>query len=233
MKVTYLDFLAKLGIGGAHPGGLSLTKRILSREKINHEMTVLDAGCGTGQTSAFLAKEYKCHVTAIDQSSLMLQKAKSRFMFEGLRINVFQGNIESLPFRDNSFDYVFSESVLAFTNHSKAIFECKRVLKPKGVLLAIEMVLEKPLLTIELNEITQFYGMNRILTVHEWHALYKKANFDDIKGMKVAFFNEENLSDIMPSGMDEHLLKVLEKHEQYTKKYKDTIGFRVFRCSVK
>ena len=37
MEITYLDCLALFGIGGAHPGGLQLTKEILSREKIKEK----------------------------------------------------------------------------------------------------------------------------------------------------------------------------------------------------
>jgi hypothetical protein len=36
MEFTYLDFLALFGIGGAHPGGLQLTKEILSQGKNDH-----------------------------------------------------------------------------------------------------------------------------------------------------------------------------------------------------
>ena len=42
MEFTYLDCLALFGIGGAHPGGLLLTKEILSREKINEKTIILD-----------------------------------------------------------------------------------------------------------------------------------------------------------------------------------------------
>ncbi|MCR1834683.1 hypothetical protein NSA56_09745 [Oceanobacillus caeni] len=48
MNNRYLDCLALFGVGGAHPGGLPLTKRILSKEEIDEKQSILDAGCGTG-----------------------------------------------------------------------------------------------------------------------------------------------------------------------------------------
>ncbi|PAV29194.1 hypothetical protein CIL05_12410 [Virgibacillus profundi] len=78
MNNTYLDCLALFGVGGAHPGGLQLTKRILSQEDINEEKRVLDAGCGTGQTSAYIAETYPCHVTSLDYNKIMVDKARKR-----------------------------------------------------------------------------------------------------------------------------------------------------------
>lgn len=52
--------LALLGIGGAHPGGFYLTKQLFDKEKITSETSILDIGCGTGQTSANLYCKYGC-----------------------------------------------------------------------------------------------------------------------------------------------------------------------------
>ena len=76
---TYHDLLAAFGIGGAHPGGFALTCEVLEREAIGKTSVVLDAGCGTGQTAAYLVKRFGCDVTAVDRHPLMLQKAANRF----------------------------------------------------------------------------------------------------------------------------------------------------------
>ncbi|MBL5792479.1 class I SAM-dependent methyltransferase [Bacillus sporothermodurans] len=76
MAYSYQDTLAYYGVGGAHPGGLSLTKQIFHNENITHTTKILDAGCGTGQTSAYLAEMYKCDVTALDIHPVMIEKAK-------------------------------------------------------------------------------------------------------------------------------------------------------------
>ncbi|WP_256241661.1 class I SAM-dependent methyltransferase [Bacillus sp. V3B] len=84
MEYTYLDCLALLRVGGAHPGGLQLTKHILSREKIDETTKILDVGCGTGQTSAYIAEQYRCYVTSLDCNKIMLDKANQRFQSFGV-----------------------------------------------------------------------------------------------------------------------------------------------------
>lgn len=97
-KFTYHDLLAYFGIGGAHPGGLALTKDMLSQEKIKARSKILDVGCGTGQTSAYIAKNYGCDVTALDCHPLMIEKAQQRFIKENLTINLCRGKYYEPPF---------------------------------------------------------------------------------------------------------------------------------------
>jgi ubiquinone/menaquinone biosynthesis C-methylase UbiE len=172
--------LASFGVGGAHPGGLQLTKSILSREYIVQEKSILDVGCGTGQTSAYIAEKYRCSVTSLDSNNTMLEKAKQRFSSLNLSINVMYGSVENLPFSDGLFDFILSESVTSFTNVSLTIQEFKRVLKPNGVLLAIEMVLEDSFSEEELKTIIDFYGVSQLLTESEWYNLFQKTGFKQI-----------------------------------------------------
>src|SRR5437763_8087818 len=131
-SLTYFDFLAKFGVGGAHPGGILLTQDILSKEKVNDQSVILDAGCGTGQTAAYLYQHYKSQVIGIEINPIMVEKAISRFEKQQLPISLIQGSIEEIPFADQTFDFILSESVLAFVNKSKALKEFNRVLKKGG-----------------------------------------------------------------------------------------------------
>lgn len=70
MKPSYQDALAYYGVNGAHPGGLSLTKYLLQQERITSTTQLLDAGCGTGQTSAFI----KNIIHALSQASIFIQQ---------------------------------------------------------------------------------------------------------------------------------------------------------------
>ena len=240
MESPYLDCLALFGVGGAHPGGLRLSKNILSKEKIEETTAILDVGCGTGQTTAYLAEQYKCKLTSIDCNKVMLDKAKQRFQSLGLQIDVRHGNAECLPVDDNTFDIILSESVIAFTDVSLTIPEFRRVLKPDGVLLAIEMVLEKTVSEEELSPLLQFYGLPQILTEHEWLHLFQKANFKNISAdrYKLQFTAEDehdvqNASDFsLSEDIDDKFFDILERHEYFTKIYKDLLGFRIFRCSM-
>ncbi|MEH7272701.1 class I SAM-dependent methyltransferase [Neobacillus vireti] len=214
-----------------------MTKEILPRENISEKTIILDVGCGTGQTSAYIAEKYKCKITCLDNNEIMLEKAKKRFKSRNLSIETKHGSVESLPFGDESFDLILSESVAAFTDVSKTLPELRRVLKPNGVLLAIEMVLEEPLPKEELTTIKEFYEVPRILTVPEWNSLFQKANFQQINIEKVNLqFDEsdfESATDFSISEqLDDKLFAILDQHLQLTEMYRNIIGFRVFKCCV-
>ncbi len=237
LNYTYLDCLSALGVGGAHPGGLQLTKELLSKEKIDETKLILDAGCGTGQTSAYIAERYQCQVTALDSNKIMLDKARKRFSSIQLPIKVKEGSTEKLPFEERMFDMILSESVICFTDICLTISEFKRVLKQNGVLIATEMVLEKSLAEKDLKTIVDFYGVTQLLTEKEWHNLLQKAGFTQVNvekfKLQLAKNEVQNATDFsLSENIDENIFEILEQHEYFTTKYKDILGFRVFRCCI-
>jgi len=215
-----------------------LTKRILSREVINQEKSILDVGCGTGQTSSYIAEKYRCSVTSLDHNKTMLEKAKQRFLSLKLdNVNIVHGSVEKLPFDNESFDFILSESVTSFTKIPIAIKEFKRVLKPKGVLLAIEMVLDDTLSEEETKRFVDFYGVSQLLTQLEWYSLFQKAGFKKISSEKFYYKQSENMIDSVPDfilseEINERLFEILEKHERLTKAYMDRLAAYVFRCCI-
>lgn len=238
MACTYLDCLALLGVGGAHPGGLKLTKDILAKELIDEDCTILDAGSGTGQTSAYIAEQYQCDVIANDMSQIMLEKAKKRFSNLGLSIRTQQGNIEQLPFRNNMFDVVLSESVIAFTQIPKTLAEFKRILKPEGILLAIEMVREQPLEKEDEHLIKEFYGIKKLPSDSEWLELLRASGFThitiekfDISSLKGSDLDDTPDFDLSEQ-VDDRVFDVMKEHHHLSETYKDHLGFSLFRCSV-
>src|SRR5699024_5076519 len=161
-------------------GGPPLTRTMLSQEAISDATAILDAGCGTGRTSAYIAEQYGSRVTALDNHPVMLEKARQRLSQVPIPVMVSQGSMENLPFADASFDYVIAESVLAFTDTARTIPECCRVLKPGGVLLAVDMTLERPLADAEAKPIVDFYGVARLHTEQAWYSLFAAAGFKTI-----------------------------------------------------
>lgn len=109
----YLDFLSKFGVSGAHPGGIELTKKILENEMINKSSRILDVGCGTGETSAYLAARYGAKVTGLDINPIMIKKAKIRMAKYQLPVEIIHGSIEKCPLEDSNYDFIISESVLS------------------------------------------------------------------------------------------------------------------------
>jgi len=95
---------------------------------------ILDAGTGTGSAIPFLFARYKkAQVVTLDLSENMLKKANQHGGF--LRApQAVCGDIERLPFADDSFDLVFSSLSMQWCNDlNAALLEAKRVLKPGGL----------------------------------------------------------------------------------------------------
>jgi malonyl-CoA O-methyltransferase len=101
--------------------------------KISPEF-ILDAGTGTGAAIPALFKKYKkAQVVAFDLSENMLQKAAQHGGFFRSPLTVC-GDIEKLPFANDSFDLIFSSLSLQWCNDLDAAFvEARRVLKPGGL----------------------------------------------------------------------------------------------------
>lgn len=105
---------------------------------------VLDAGCGNGNLTIRalmmmdLVENGGCEFVGMDFSRNMLGRAVYRAA--GFPRAVFlQGSVTSLPFQDNSFDWVASSGVLTCLStaesSAQALSEFNRVLKPGGVLV--------------------------------------------------------------------------------------------------
>jgi SAM-dependent methyltransferase len=91
---------------------------------------ILDLGCGDGQLTARIAAT-GASVVGVDASPEMLAAARAR------GIDAYEGNAESLPFADRSFDAVFSNAVLHWVRGQDAMMdEVRRVLKPSGRFVA-------------------------------------------------------------------------------------------------
>jgi ubiquinone/menaquinone biosynthesis C-methylase UbiE len=100
---------------------------------------VLDAGGGTGKWSIPIAKK-GLKVVIFDISQDMLNVASAKVKKSGLRdrVSFRQGDICSMPFGDDSFDFVLAEGdpISYCSDPNLAVKELGRVLKPNRYLSA-------------------------------------------------------------------------------------------------
>lgn len=93
---------------------------------------VLEVGCGLGSDLCEFARAGAC-VTGIDLSTKSAALARKRLQVYNLLGDAFEADAERLPFREETFDLVYSFGVLHHTPRiSQAIREIHRVLKLNG-----------------------------------------------------------------------------------------------------
>jgi SAM-dependent methyltransferase len=118
-----------------HGGGLNSTKFQAELAGIDMGMRVLDAGCGIGGSSRFLAHTYGCQVEGIDLTPEFVEAAAQLNALCGLgeKISVRTGSVTDLPYEDKSFDLVWSQNVTMNVEDKPRMFiEAWRVLTPGG-----------------------------------------------------------------------------------------------------
>jgi demethylmenaquinone methyltransferase / 2-methoxy-6-polyprenyl-1,4-benzoquinol methylase len=101
---------------------------------------VLDVATGTGMVAAELLRRCECSVVGIDQSAAMLARARARFAAaQDSRVELIEGEAESLPFADASFDVVTVTYLLRYVDDPAAtVRELARVLRPGGRIASLE-----------------------------------------------------------------------------------------------
>ncbi len=130
----FFDFAAEIGLT-KHLGGLEATKKLAELCHISRDKNILDVGCGVGQTACFIAEEYDCKVVGVDINERMIDRSRERANSEGLtsKTEFRVANAQELPFEDNIFDAVITESVTAFPeDKQKTVNEYARVIKTGG-----------------------------------------------------------------------------------------------------
>ena len=99
--------------------------------------SVLDVGCGTGILTLTISRNTKASkIVGIDQSAGFIKYASEKR--SDARVSYKQGDAQSLPSSDASFDRSMAMLVIGFIpDASKAVRELKRVTKPGGSVGAV------------------------------------------------------------------------------------------------
>lgn len=105
--------------------------------------SALDLGCGTGELARLVAHHYPtARVVAADFTAAMLAKARaaSARRPERERVGFARATAMRLPFADGAFDLVTNAFVARnLADLPTALREMRRVLRPGGVLLTLEI----------------------------------------------------------------------------------------------
>ena len=132
-------FLGKLMIGGMNGGHAKLTDWGMGHLADLAPEAIVELGCGGGRNAKALLKRYpNAKLTAVDHSPLSVEKTKehNRDLIGAGRCAVLQGDVQSLPFADGSFDLATAfETVYFWPGLIPCFTEVCRVLRPGGTFL--------------------------------------------------------------------------------------------------
>jgi MPBQ/MSBQ methyltransferase len=145
------------------------------------DLSVLDAGAGTGFTTAGIVERVDpARVTMLDQSPHQLARAARRPALAGVRRLL--GDAEALPFDDDAFDrYVSAGSIEYWPDPQRGIAEAYRVLRPGGVATVIGPVRPAGRLARRLADLWMLFP-----SVEQYREWFSQAGFSDVQVVEVA-----------------------------------------------
>jgi phosphatidylethanolamine/phosphatidyl-N-methylethanolamine N-methyltransferase len=116
-----------------HPGRLVA----LERMGIRPDDRILEVGVGTGINTSLYPRN--CHITGVDLSSSMLEKARERVAREGLRnVRLLEMDAQNLTFADDSFDIVYAPYLVSVVPDPVQVArEMRRVCRPGGKIIIL------------------------------------------------------------------------------------------------
>lgn len=113
-------------------------KILIKLGKIKKGMRVLDAGCGVGGASVYLAEKTKASLFGLSLVPDQIEQAKNNALKRKVNsyTNFSVADYTKTTFKDNYFDIVFGlESICYAYPKENFLAEAKRILKPNGKLI--------------------------------------------------------------------------------------------------
>ncbi|MDX6384031.1 MAG: hypothetical protein QOK48_1604 [Blastocatellia bacterium] len=182
---TEFNEWARAGKGESMEKGHSpVGRQAIQFMRVPPDAHVLDVGCGSGWASRLLAGiAAKGQVTGIDISDEMIRVAReSSTAFSNVDYEV--ASAENLPFTDNEFTHAFSmESLYYYEDIAGALAEIHRVLKPRGLFVAVVDLYWESEATHQWID-----GLKvpvELLSVEDYRGLFQDAGFVKIQDQRV------------------------------------------------
>ena len=155
----------------------------LSHIDLSTDDTVLDIGCGGGNTLARMAEHVtKGHLVGIDyaEASVEASRAFNAELIEAGRMEILHGSVEHLPFADGHFDAVVTvESFYFWPSPEKSLAEVARVVKKGGTFLLLAEIYGRDDLPEGIRAKVAGYDLTNP-TPEEFERLFRAAGFSEV-----------------------------------------------------
>ena len=122
-------------------------RELISQANVEPGHRVLDIGCGTGTLLLMLKRQYPAmQVVGLDPDSKALERARKKIKRAAVSVQLDQGFADELPYRDGSYDRVFSSFMFHHLDEQEresTSREALRVLKPGGSFHLLDFVVDE------------------------------------------------------------------------------------------
>ncbi|MFA6849251.1 MAG: DVU_1556 family methyltransferase [Selenomonadaceae bacterium] len=114
-----------------HPGGITLTKKLIEHCDFSPNAAVVDIGCGSGITVGYLHDYCGVNPIGVDLAKARLEEGRKRHT----ELVFLQEDSEKLSFADGSIDGIIMEcSLSVMRDKPKTLSEVSRIMAPGGKL---------------------------------------------------------------------------------------------------
>ena len=235
LKMNYNQMISIICETNRPPGGIKTILNFIHSTNINEHHHLLEIGTSTGFTAIELSKAVNCNVTAIDISEKSLSSAKRNAERYGVisNINFLQADATNLPFKNETFDFIFSGNIISYIyDRKKALSEYKRVLKRDGILLATPMYYIQPPTKELIQRVRDSLKMNIAIDFEEdWDSFYKSSGLELFLYRKYRFDYlcdgeiNQYISDIFLTNRDHIESNIIDSETRsvFKEKYKEYI----------
>jgi ubiquinone/menaquinone biosynthesis C-methylase UbiE len=131
----YDVFSRLIGTEAAH-------RQLVDQAHIEPTHLVLDIGCGTGNLTLLVKRlQPRAEVVGLDPDPKALARARRKAEERGVAVRFDRGFSDELPYKEGSFDRVFSALMLhhlALDVKEKTLREARRVLRSGGAFYALD-----------------------------------------------------------------------------------------------
>jgi len=126
---------------------INLNRVLMELGELKENYRVLDAGCGVGGSSFYLAEKLNCQTTGVTLSQKQVHSATQKATEKGLekQCDFLKCSYTETPFEGNSFDACWAiESLGSAQNKADFFKEMSRIVKAGGKILIADTLKPKP-----------------------------------------------------------------------------------------
>lgn len=174
--------------GDRHQAQVRAVDRLVEFAGVPAGSRVLDAGCGVGASAIHLAAELGCDVEGITLSAEQVARAEQKAQQAGVagRTRFRQLDAMATGYPDDSFDVVWAfESCELMPDKAAFLAECRRVLRPGGVLAVATWCARDDRLTPSevrlLRRIYRDFVVSHVLPLREYEDLCHRLGYADVR----------------------------------------------------